>query len=98
MVKAESYKFKDGFTSGGKVWRRASGIEMKLLERAANGSWFATLNLTLEFNLADGRTVTVNKQVRLRGAQEGKRPHPDPFGWKKKKKGKRVKLASKAVN
>ena len=88
-VKPETFNFERGFAKGGKVFRTASNTQVKKLERAANGAWFLTVNVALEFDLADGRRVVIDKTVRLRGAQEGKLPHPDPFGHKKIRKMKR---------
>lgn len=88
-VKPETIKFERGFSKGGKVFRTASNTQVQMLERAANGSWFLTARVALEFDLIDGRKVVIDKVVRLRGAQEGKRPHPDPFGHKKMRKLKR---------
>jgi hypothetical protein len=68
------------------VVHRAGGIESEKLERMANGAWFVSCKVFLRYRLADGRTVTVEKNLRLRGAQEGKKPNPNPFGRNKRKK------------
>jgi hypothetical protein len=88
-VKPEVIKYKNGFSVGGKVFRTRSATRVAQLDRAAHGAWFATVNIDLEFDLIDGRKVVVSKQVRVRGSQEGKLPHPDPFGHKKMRKLKR---------
>lgn len=85
-VKPEKINFKGGFAMGGKVFRTARSVHVEHLERVANGAWFATVNISIELDLFDGRKVVIDKTVRLRGSQEGKRPHPDPFGHKKNRK------------
>lgn len=85
-VKPETIKFERGFSKGGKVFRTASNTQVQQLDRAANGAWFLTAKVSLEFDLLDGRKIVFDKVVRVRGAQEGKLPHPDPFGRKKNKK------------
>lgn len=86
MVKPELFKFKNNTPLRSRIVfiGGVNGIKVETLERAANGSWFVTLDIPLEFSLLDGRTVKVNKRVRLRGEQEGKRPNPKAFGRKKK--------------
>jgi hypothetical protein len=91
MVERESYKFKNGFGPAGKIPRVAKGVEVVALNRGANGRWTAVLKVAVEFSLADGRIVAVERQVRVQGKQQGKRPNPDPFGWKAKRKTERAK-------
>lgn len=80
MVKPELYKLvKD---SRNTVIYRDSHVDLKQLERAANGAWFIVADLTFEFSLRDGREIKMTKQVRIRGQQTGTKPHKG--GFKKK--------------
>jgi hypothetical protein len=89
MVDKETYKFKNGFGPAGKIPRVAKGVEVVSLNRGANGRWTAVLKVAAEFDMADGRVIAVERNVRIQGKQQGKRPNPDPFGWKAKRKRKR---------
>jgi hypothetical protein len=82
MVKPESYEFSTRKMPA-EIADHSGKVSVSRLERAANGTWSAAIIISLSFDLKDGRKVTVDRQVRLRGAQEGKRPHPNPFGSKK---------------
>ena len=90
MVNKETFKFKNGFGPAGKIPRVIKGIEVEALNRGANGRWTAVLKVAVQFDLADGRVIAIERSVRVQGKQQGKRPNPDPFGWKtkRKKKGK----------
>lgn len=80
MVKSERYSLIGDLPRN--ITRRQTSIDLRQLERATNGAWFVVADLSFNFNLRDGRTVTVNKQVRLRGQQAGTKPHKG--GFKKK--------------
>lgn len=86
MVESESYDLTSKRLARG-LTEKAS-LDLVTLERAAHGGWFATVNVMLEFFLDDGRTVKIEKKLRLRGAQEGKKPNPNPFG-RNSRKGKK---------
>ena len=88
MVKTEKFAFKKGQPTSSRLVCFQPNVTIVSLERVSNGSWFVVADLTMEFRPCDGRVLRFSKQVRLRGEQSGKRPHPDPFGWKQKKKKK----------
>lgn len=84
MVKPESYNLITSQLPSGIVESKTQLLTTKL-ERAAHGAWFLNAAINAEFTMKDGRTVRITKVVRLKGAQEGKRPNPNPFGRKAKK-------------
>lgn len=84
MVKPESYNLVKGLPAA-IVGVREQLLTTKL-ERAAHGGWFLNATINAEFTMRDGRKVTITKVVRLKGAQEGSRPNPNPFGRKRKAK------------
>jgi hypothetical protein len=88
MVKSESYKFTPFSVPSAppQVKRYSQGAVIQEMERASNGSWFVVADVSFDVEMVDGRKITVGKRVRLRAAQQGKIPHPDPFGWKKAKR------------
>lgn len=83
MVKPETYTLRPKRSKD--IEHASADVEVMKLERPAHGAWFASVNISLVFQLRDGRRVLVDKKLRLRGAQEGQRPNPNPFGRKKKK-------------
>lgn len=89
MVTPEIYEFGKMNTNPREVKGKMVLPILRRLERAANGTWFVLMEMNVMFELRDGRTIESKKTVRLRCTQEGKRPHPDPFGWKKRKVKKR---------
>ena len=84
MVKPESYKLDAGRLPNSIV-RSSTQLLTTKLERAAHGAWFLNATINAEFTMKDGRKVIITKVVRLKGAQEGSRPNPNPFGRKRKK-------------
>lgn len=83
MVKPESY---DLLKQPREIVRSKTQIEATALERPAHGGWFLNATINAEFTMRDGRKVLITKVVRLKGAQEGSRPNPNPFGRKRKAK------------
>ena len=83
MVQSESYDLTSKRLARGLTEK--TNFDLITLERATHGGWFVILTATLEFYLDDGRTVKVEKKLRLRGAQEGKKPNPNPFGRNNRK-------------
>lgn len=84
MVKPESYDLAKGPLPNGIIESKTQLLTAKL-ERAAHGGWFLNATVNAEFSMKDGRKVLISKAVRLKGAQEGSRPNPNPFGRKRKK-------------
>lgn len=54
------------------------------VQRTTSGQWNVIVELDMTIDLGDGRKVICKKQVKVRAQQEGKKPHPNPFGRKKK--------------
>lgn len=79
MVNTESYDKHDK-----RIVRTTAVTRPQSIERMSNGSWFINVEVDLCFELTDGRRVRATRGLRLRAIQDGTRPHPDPFGWKKK--------------
>jgi hypothetical protein len=84
MVKPETYRVPRGYNVPLGVKGMSTQTLVRGLDRASNGAWFVILKVNLEFHMKDGRVVkVVDKTLRLRATQEGKLPHPNPFGRKK---------------
>lgn len=69
MVKAEKIKLPD--PKHKHVQESEVQVAVEGLERMSNGDWFATVNLSLDYELVDGRRITLHQRVRIRGAQSG---------------------------
>ena len=99
MVKPERYKFQTPTKNVAlpsippDISRMTTRCRVESLERKSNGSWYAATQIDLRFELKDGRAVVAQHVIRLRGAQEGKRPNPNLFGkatkTRKAREGKR---------
>ena len=90
MVKPELYDFTPANpkrkSAAEQIKTLRTSFPIERLERAAHGAWFLSLVIDVVAELEDGRIVKINKRVRVKGAQEGSRPNPNPFGRKRKKK------------
>jgi hypothetical protein len=89
MVKPEKYDLR-GSRLPKAINHSNLTIAASRLERGKNGSWTVVLDIAAAFELTDGRRVPFQRQVRLKGTQEGFRPNPDPFGWKRRNRSSRA--------
>jgi len=90
MVKPESFEFNGEKLPRGVNATRATFGPVRL-ERMATGAWYVSAAVQFEAKLEDGRIVKVDQPIRLRGAQHGKLPNPNPFGRNHKDSTKRSK-------
>ena len=90
MVKPESYDFTPSNpkrkSAAAQIKTMRTSFPIEKLERASHGAWFLSLIVDVRAEFEDGRIVIINKKVRLKGAQEGKKPNPNPFGRNSKRK------------